>query len=147
MLLDQQNTFFDGALVTGANNSDVIDMGAPVDLATQNPLGDGPMEVFVRTGVEGNVDNTLALTLQGADDAAMGTNVISVAVQAAADIGGDYQIKRLAIPHHAPKRFFRLVATTAGTTAANAVGAKGGFKAFLKASCTQRSLAGAPSLI
>jgi hypothetical protein len=143
MLLDQQNVFFDGNLAAAtANLSDVIDMGAPVDLATLNGLGDGPMEVFVRTGTEGNVDNTLALTLVGADNEAMTTNPINITVQAAADIGGNGQIKRLAIPHHTPKRFFRLTATTAGTTSTNT-----GFKAFLKGSVTQRSLAGSPALI
>lgn len=142
MLLDQQNTFFDGDLVAGANNSDIIDMKAPVDLATLNALGDGPMEVFIRTGTEGNADNTIALALEGADNEAMSTNKITIASAAAADIGGNGQRLRLAIPHHTPKRYFRLVVTTAGTTAANT-----GFKAFLKGSVTQRSLAGSPTLI
>jgi hypothetical protein len=142
MLLDQQNVFFDGNLVAGANNSDVIDMGSAVDLATTNSLGDGPLEVWGKNGTEGNADNTLALTLEGADDAAMGTNKINIAVMAAADIGGSGKIFRLAIAHHVPKRFFRLVATTSGTTATST-----GFKAYLKASTTQRSLAGSPALI
>lgn len=143
MLLDQQNVFFDGNLLAAtANESDIIDMKAPVDLATLNPLGDGPMEVFVRTGTEGNADNTLALKLEGADSEAFDSGKITISEIAAADIGGNGQIKRLAIPHHTPKRFFRLIATTAGTTSTNT-----GFKAYLKGSVTQRSLAGSPSLI
>ncbi len=143
MLLDQQNVFHnDVALVTGANNGDVIDMTGPVDLGGMNRLGADPVEIWTRAyGALGNADNTLALTLQGADDAAMSVNVITVASKAAATLANP-QINRLAIPHHTPKRYFRLVATLAGTTASLAA-----FVAHLKSSNTQRSQAGSAPLV
>lgn len=138
MLLDQQNVLFDGDLAAGANNSNVIDMGAATDLgAVMNGLGGEGMEIFIRTGTEANADNTLAYVFSGADNEAMTTNAIAIVTVAAADIGGNGQIKRSRIPHHTPKRFFRLVATTAGTTGTNL-----GFKAFLHSTANQRSLAG-----
>jgi hypothetical protein len=140
MLLDQQNCFHDGDLAAGANNGNVIDMGAPTDLGALGVgMGHGGegAEIFIRTGTEANADNTLAYTLEGADDEAMSVNKINIVVAAAADIGGNGQIKRSKIPHHTPKRYFRLVCTTAGTTGTNL-----GFKAFLHTTANQRSLAG-----
>lgn len=140
MLLDQQNVFFDnGAAVALTGNSDVIDMGAPTNLgALRLGLGHGGegVEVFTKIGTKGNADNTLALVLQGADDAAMSVNVITVASLAATNIaaGGT---NHLPVGHHAPKRFFRLTPTVAGTTPAI-----NGAKIYLHTTANQRSLAG-----
>lgn len=148
MLLDAQNEFINGDLAAGATNGNVIDMGAPTNLgAAALGLGHGGegVEIFIRTGIEGNADNTLAYVLTGADNEAMTTNPVTIVTVAAADIGGNYQVKRSRIPHHTPKRFFRLVVTTAGTTATQtgaSTGGKGGFKAYLHTTANQRSLAG-----
>jgi hypothetical protein len=140
MLLDKQNMFHDNvALAAGANNGDVIDMGAPTNLgALALGLGHGGegAEIFTKIGTKGNADNTLAIVLSGADDAAMSVNVVAIYTLAATNIaaGGTRHDR---IPHHTPKRFFRAVATTAGTTPAiNNV------RIALHTTANQRSLAG-----
>lgn len=141
MLLDDQNLFHDNAaLAAGANNGDVIDMKAPTNLGGAHiglgHGGEGP-ELFVKIGAKGNADNTLALVLSGADDEAMSVNVITVASLAALNIaaGGTTHVM---IGHHAKKRYFRCVATVAGTTPSIA-----GATVALHTTANQRSLAGA----
>ena len=145
MLLDQQNVFTDGTLATGASNTDVIDMGAATNLGAlalgRGHGGEGAEIVTNCLGPKGNADNTLAYNLVGADDAAFTVNKITVLAVAAYNV----TIKtnnHARVPHHTPKRYFRLENTVAGTTASLP-----GTKQFLHTTANERPLAGGPSVI
>lgn len=139
MLLDKLNDFHDNVtLAAGANNGNVIDFLAPTNLGALHlglgHGGEGP-ELFVKIGTKGNADNTLALNLQGSADEAF-TSPVTVASLAATNIaaGGTAHV---IIGHHAPLRYFRCVATVAGTTAAINTA-----HIYLHTTANQRSLAG-----
>src|SRR5512138_3893081 len=98
-----------------AASTDVLDMGAAVDLGAGEKLC-----ILVQVkGALGNVDNTLAITLEGANVEDFGTKIIiesipAFTVAAASPVAGrNYHFP---IRSHVPQRYFRLYNTAAGTT-------------------------------
>lgn len=139
-LLDQQNVFADGVL---AANSDVIDMIAPTNLgalAQGRGFGGEGAEVYTSVSAKANADNTLAYNLVGADDAAFTQNKITVLAVPATNIPA-VSGHHARIPHHTPKRFFRLESTFGGT------GPSITAKQFLHTTANLRPLAGGPGVI
>jgi hypothetical protein len=113
MMLDQNLVLSDAqALTVTANSTNVIDLGAAKSLGA----GDVLIPMVLITAV-GGTSPTLTVTIQGADDVGISTNVITLATATPTLVSGTaYGFVRMAFHAHMPKRYIRATYTLGGTS-------------------------------
>lgn len=110
MLLDKSVTFSDAqALTATADSTNVVDMGAAVNLAAN-----GKTKCLLNLGAKGGTTPTIAALIQGADNEAMSSNAITIGTTGTLTDPalGNYEVP---LANHAPKRYYRITYTCGGT--------------------------------
>lgn len=110
MLLDKQVAFSEAqALTATANSTNVVDMGAAINIAAN-----GKTKCLLNLGAKGGTAPTIAAVLEGADNEAMSSNAITIGTTGTLTDPalGNYEIP---IANHAAKRYYRITYTCGGT--------------------------------